>query len=146
MAWRGIFRTKRLAVWVVLAATGILIALLATGVLSKHTGGSEATTPTTAPTITTSTSGGQAETASGFGPGDWGTYGGTFDEIRHSPLTQINTSNVGEPRAGRHDRPAPNRPVDPERPAELPDRGRRRHLRDDRRTTTSSRSMAATAR
>jgi alcohol dehydrogenase (cytochrome c) len=93
-AWRGIFRTKRLAVWVVLAATGILIALLATGVLSKHTGGSEATTPTTAPTITTSTSGGQAETASGFGPGDWATYGGTFDEIRHSPLTQIDTSNV----------------------------------------------------
>ncbi len=94
-AWGGLFRTKRLAVWLVLAAIGILVALLATGVLSKHTGGAEATTPTTAPTITTATTGAQAETGTGFGPGDWGTYGGTFDEIRHSPLTQIDTTNVG---------------------------------------------------
>src|SRR5471030_3192442 len=96
--WGGLFRTKRLAVWVVLAAIGVLVALLATGVLSKHTGGSEATTPTTAPTITTSTTaaaGAQAETGTGFGPGDWGTYGGTFDQNRHSPLTQIDTTNVG---------------------------------------------------
>ncbi len=93
--WRGLFRTKRLAVWVVLAAIGVLIALLATGVLSKHTGGTEAQQATTAPTISTTTTGGQVETGTGFGPDDWGTYGGSFDQIRHSPLTQIDTTNVG---------------------------------------------------
>ena len=29
------------------------------------------------------------DAANPFGPDDWGTYGGTSDQIRHSPLTQI---------------------------------------------------------
>ena len=89
--WAGIFRTKRLGVWVVLAVIGLLVALLATGVLSKK----EAQQQTTPLTISTSTvvTGNNAVTE--FGKGDWGTYGGSFDQNRHSLLTQIDQSNVG---------------------------------------------------
>jgi PQQ-dependent dehydrogenase (methanol/ethanol family) len=66
-------------------------------VLSRKTGGTNAPTPTTPPTIVTTVEGGpKTPVASPFGRGDWGTYGGTFDQIRHSPLTQITKANLNE--------------------------------------------------
>ena len=84
---------RRLAVWLVLAVGVVLAALLATGVLSRHTGGSSAQVATGAATVTTPTTtsfGGPAESS----PSDWPTYGGTYDQTRHSPLTQIDKTNI----------------------------------------------------
>jgi PQQ-dependent dehydrogenase (methanol/ethanol family) len=84
-------------------AAGVLIGLLATGVLSKSTH-SENTQVTTAPCPScTTTSGTETTPLKGtalannpFGPDDWGTYGGTYDQIRHSTLTAINVQNVNQ--------------------------------------------------
>ena len=90
-------RARRIAIWLVLAAAGVLVALLATGVLSRSTGGTNAATPTSPPTVaTTLESTSTTASVNPFGPGDWGTYGGTFDQIRHSPLTEIAKQNVNE--------------------------------------------------
>ena len=91
-------RGKRLAVWVVLAAGGALVGLLASGVLSSSTGGSNQQIPTTLPAIaTTPESPGPSNAAANpFGPGEWGTYGGSYDQIRHSPLTEITKQNLNE--------------------------------------------------
>jgi alcohol dehydrogenase (cytochrome c) len=89
------FRSKRIGLWAVLLAGGVLVALLATGVLSRTTGGTQQPIETALPTVSTN-----SETtpltgpASVFGPGDWGTYGGTFDETRHSQLTLIGKQNI----------------------------------------------------
>ena len=74
-------RRKRLAIVLVLAAGGVLVALLATGVLSRSTGGAGEAIPTTSPVDHDDHAGaghpaGQRG-AEPFGPGDWGTYGGT---------------------------------------------------------------------
>ncbi len=91
-------RRKQLALVAVLAAAGVLAGLLATGLLSKSTHGTGEAIPTTAPLITTS--GGKVQPnppeATSFGPADWGMYGNTPDEIRHSPLTQITKQNLNE--------------------------------------------------
>jgi len=89
---------KRLAVWLVLAVAGVLVGLLASGVLSRSTGGANQATPTTIPTVGTTPEarGSAGAAANPFGPGDWGTYGGTYDEIRHSALTQITKQNVSQ--------------------------------------------------
>jgi PQQ-dependent dehydrogenase (methanol/ethanol family) len=89
-------RNKRLAIVLVLVAGGVLVGLLASGVLSRSTNGNGAQIPTTAPLATTSatTPSSLPAEASSFGPGDWGMYGDTPDEIRHSPLTEITKQNV----------------------------------------------------
>jgi PQQ-dependent dehydrogenase (methanol/ethanol family) len=91
-------RGKRLAIVLVLAAGGVLIALLATGTLSKKTGGQGAAIPTTQPNAPSTTAPGAvtqpAEGGVQYSPDDWPSYGGTFDEIRHSPLTLITKQNV----------------------------------------------------
>ena len=77
----------------------MLVALLATGVLSRSTGGLNATIATTPPTIATTAEGtttGPLVAGNQFGPDDWGTYGGSFDQTRHSPLTLINQQNVSQ--------------------------------------------------
>jgi alcohol dehydrogenase (cytochrome c) len=89
-------RGKRLAVWLVLAVAGVLVALLATGVFSRSTGGNNAATPTTPPTVVTTPEGQSSAAPTPFGPNDWGTYGGTFDQNRHSPLTEITKQNVNQ--------------------------------------------------
>jgi alcohol dehydrogenase (cytochrome c) len=85
---------KRLALLVVLAAGGVFVGLLASGTLSRKTHGSQAPLPTTPPTVVTT--GETLPASTSFAPGDWGTYGGTYDEIRHSPLTQIAKNNLNE--------------------------------------------------
>ena len=94
MGKRRPVRAKRLAIALVLAAGGVLVGLLASGVLSRSTGGTGKAIPTTAPLIATNPEAPQAGVANPFGPGDWGTYGGSYDEIRHSQLTEINKANV----------------------------------------------------
>ena len=81
----------------VLAAAGVLVGLLASGILSRSTGGTGQAIPTTAPVISTTAEVPQpgAESTQ-FGPGDWGMYGGTPDEIRHSLLTQITKQNLNQ--------------------------------------------------
>ena len=93
-SWFG----RRAAIWVVLAAGAVFVALLASGVLSRKTGGNAAQTPTTPPVAPVPAEPGGAALASAtpFGRGDWGTYGGTFDQNRHSPLTQIGRQNLNE--------------------------------------------------
>jgi PQQ-dependent dehydrogenase (methanol/ethanol family) len=90
--------SRRLAIWLVLAAGGVFVGLLASGVLSRKTGGTGAAVVTVPPTVALpSEPGGQQRApATPFGPGDWGTYGGTFDQVRHSPLTQIGKQNLNE--------------------------------------------------
>jgi alcohol dehydrogenase (cytochrome c) len=85
-------RSKRLAIILVLAASGVLIGLLATGVL----GGKGVQIGTTPPVVSTTATGPlpNETIANPFGPNDWGSYGGTFDQIRHSPLTLITKQNV----------------------------------------------------
>jgi PQQ-dependent dehydrogenase (methanol/ethanol family) len=80
----------------VLVAAGVLAGLLASGLLSKSTGGTGKAIPTTAPVITTTAKAPQPSAAeqTSFGPDDWGMYGDTPDEIRHSPLTQITKQNL----------------------------------------------------
>jgi PQQ-dependent dehydrogenase (methanol/ethanol family) len=92
------FRNKRrLAIWLVLAAAGVLVGLLASGVLSRKTGGQNAALPTVPPTVVVTTETGDSTAAANpFGRGDWGAYGGTYDEIRHSPLTQVTKANVNQ--------------------------------------------------
>src|SRR5581483_4532728 len=92
------FGRKRLALVAVLAAAGALAGLLASGLLSKSTHGTGSAIPTTAPLITTSGGSQQPNPpeATTFGPGDWGMYGNTPDEIRHSPLTEITKQNLNE--------------------------------------------------
>jgi PQQ-dependent dehydrogenase (methanol/ethanol family) len=88
----------------ILAAGGLLVGLLASGLLSKSTHGKNEAIPTTAPLATTTApgavspqpEGGNGTAANPFGPGDWGTYGGTFDQIRHSPLDLVTKQNVNE--------------------------------------------------
>ncbi len=90
---------RRASLWLILAAAGVLVGLLASGVLSRSTGGNQEQIPTTPPTAITTTEntpGSQEAAGSQFGPDDWGTYGGTFDQTRHSPLTLINQSNVSQ--------------------------------------------------
>ena len=90
-------RGKRLAIVLVLAAGGVLVGLLASGILSRSTGGTGKAIPTTAPVISTTT--GQSEPgepSNPFSPDDWGTYGGSFDQIRHSSLALITKQNVNE--------------------------------------------------
>ena len=87
---------RRLGLWIILAAGAVFVALLATGVLSKSTGGNTKAIPTAAQTIITTPEGAPIYAANPFGPDDWGTYGGSFDQIRHSTLTQINQQNVGQ--------------------------------------------------
>ena len=90
-------RGKRLAIVLVLAAGGVLVGLLATGVLSRSTGGTGKAIPTTAPVISTTTAQPQpGDGATAFSPDDWGTYGGTYDQNRHSALTLITKQNVNE--------------------------------------------------
>jgi alcohol dehydrogenase (cytochrome c) len=90
-------RTKRLAIVAVLAAAGVLVGLLASGILSRSTGGTGKAIPTTAPVISTTPETPQpGAEATQFGPGDWGMYGGTPDEIRHSALTQITKQNLND--------------------------------------------------
>jgi alcohol dehydrogenase (cytochrome c) len=86
-------RSKRLAIVLVLAAGGVLVGLLATGVLSRSTHGTGSAIPTTNPLITT-TGSSAPQPEAGFSPDDWPTYGGGFDETRHSSLTLINKQNV----------------------------------------------------
>jgi len=82
---------------VVLAAGGLLVGLLASGVLSRSTGGTGKAIPTTAPVVTTNPKAPQTGAeASPFGEGDWGMYGGTPDQIRHSALSEITKQNVNE--------------------------------------------------
>jgi PQQ-dependent dehydrogenase (methanol/ethanol family) len=92
--WRS-WRSKRLAVWAVLGVGVLLVAVLASGLLSRATGGSSNQVVTAIPTVSTTGEPSQPGTpGSAFGKGDWGTYGGSFDEIRHSPLTEIGKQNV----------------------------------------------------
>ena len=87
-------RSKRLAIFLVLAAGGVLVGLLATGVLKGNQQNiSTAVVTDTPPTETTGT---QPVAGSTFSENDWGTYGGTFDQNRHSPLTQITKQNINE--------------------------------------------------
>lgn len=79
-----------------LAAGALLVALLATGILSNSTGGNTETIPTTAPAVPPAGESAPSAAANPFGPGDWGSYGGTYDEIRHSTLTPINAQNVSQ--------------------------------------------------
>jgi alcohol dehydrogenase (cytochrome c) len=88
---------RRVSLLIILAAAGVLVALLASGVLSRTTGGNNAAIATTPPTIATIAEGTHGfGPANPYGPGDWPTYGGTFDQLRHSPLTQVNQQNVGQ--------------------------------------------------
>jgi alcohol dehydrogenase (cytochrome c) len=90
---------RRVSLLVILAAAGALVALLATGVLSRTTGGNNSAIPTTPPTVATTSEGTPVTggtLANPYGPGDWPTYGGSFDQIRHSPLTLINQQNVSQ--------------------------------------------------
>jgi PQQ-dependent dehydrogenase (methanol/ethanol family) len=88
-------RSKRLALWLVLAAVAVLVGLLASGVLSRSTGGRNEVVATLPPSVPTTTErSGVVRATAQFGPGDWGTYGGSYDEIRHSLLTEINKQNV----------------------------------------------------
>src|SRR5581483_4871795 len=91
-------RRERLALVAVLAAAGVLAGLLASGMLSKSTHGTGEAIPTTAPLITTNGSTPQPNPpeATTFGPGDWGMYGNTPEEIRHSSLTEITKQNLNE--------------------------------------------------
>ena len=89
-------RSKRLAIGGVLAVGVLLFGLLASGVLSRATGGTSNAIVTAIPTVATSLEPTPSTVESPFGPGDWGTYGGTFDEIRHSPLRQIAKQNVSQ--------------------------------------------------
>lgn len=91
------WRSKRVAILIVMAIGIFVVALLATGRLSRTTGGGSGAVPTALPTATTTPeTGGAPGPAAPFGRGDWGTYGGTYDEIRHSPLTQIGKANVSQ--------------------------------------------------
>jgi alcohol dehydrogenase (cytochrome c) len=88
---------------VLVIGVGLVFAgLLATGVLSRHTGGNAiqpATTEQALPVTTSSEPGitpQVTEQNDPYGPDSWGTYGGTFDEIRHSHLTEITKANVNE--------------------------------------------------
>jgi len=89
---------RRLAIWLILAVGGVFVGLLASGVLSRKTGGTNAAAPTVPPTLATTleSGGAKAVAANPFGPGDWGTYGGTYDQLRHSSLTQITKTNLNE--------------------------------------------------
>jgi PQQ-dependent dehydrogenase (methanol/ethanol family) len=79
----------------VLGVAVLLLGLLASGVLSRTTGGKSSQIVTVIPTVQTTSESSQAGAGeNAFGRGDWGTYGGTYDETRHSPLTQIGKSNV----------------------------------------------------
>ena len=80
------------------AAGAVFVGLLASGVLSRKTGGNAAPTPTVPPIAPVPAEPGGAARAGAtlFGRADWGTYGGTFDQIRHSPLTQIGRQNLNE--------------------------------------------------
>jgi PQQ-dependent dehydrogenase (methanol/ethanol family) len=96
--WRGLLRSRRVGVLAILALGVLFVGLLASGVLSSATGGTSNAIVTEIPTVATSQEPG-AEPQGGqssFGRGDWGTYGGTFDEIRHSPLTQVAKQNVSQ--------------------------------------------------
>lgn len=88
--------SRRIGLWIILALAAALVALLATGVLSKSTGGNSQAIPTAAPTIATTPGAAPTTADNPFGPDDWGTYGGSYDMIRHSTLTQINQQNVTE--------------------------------------------------
>src|SRR3954451_6101349 len=91
----GGLRSKRLAIVLVLAAGGLLVGLLASGVLSRSTGGTNKAIPTIqSSTSTTAAAPQPVEAENPFSPNDWGTYGGTFDQIRHSPLTSIDKQNI----------------------------------------------------
>jgi len=88
-----------------------ILAIAVAGIMLTACSGNEETAPATNQAATTAPAPAVAATAasSGFGnvdqdrlnnaasePGQWLTYGGTYNEQRYSPLDQINTSNVGE--------------------------------------------------
>jgi PQQ-dependent dehydrogenase (methanol/ethanol family) len=86
---------------VVVVLVGCLfIVLLASGVLSRRAHANAAQPATTAPALPVSrssepgTSASAAQLNEPFGPDAWGSYGGSYDEIRHSQLTEITKGNV----------------------------------------------------
>jgi alcohol dehydrogenase (cytochrome c) len=93
-------RSKRLAIFLVLAAGGVLVGLLSTGVLSRTVGGKTdigTTRDVATTTLPNGTTTPQSETANNpFGPNDWGAYGGSFDQNRHSQLTEITKQNISD--------------------------------------------------
>ncbi|MQA74854.1 MAG: PQQ-binding-like beta-propeller repeat protein [Solirubrobacterales bacterium] len=96
-------RTQRTAAWGVLG--GLLFAIAAGAGCGGGGGGDDQD----ADVATAREHGSAAEAVSASEPGaydqfspedgDWGTFGGTYDQIRRSPLTEIGASNVG--RLGR---------------------------------------------
>ncbi len=92
--------SKRVGLLLVIAVGCLFVGLLASGVLSRHTGGNATQPATTAqplPVSTTSEPGVSASAAelnNPFGADAWGTYGGSYDQIRHSHLTEITKANV----------------------------------------------------
>ena len=96
------FRSRRVWIVLVIAAGCLFAGLLASGVLSRKTGGNAVQPGTTAPTLAVTTtpepgvSAGAAQTNNPYGPDDWGTYGGSYDQIRHSLLTEVTKANVNQ--------------------------------------------------
>lgn len=86
------------------AIAGIVLAVaLATGIFSSKSGseiGAPGPGTTTAVATASKRVGSQASGATGrnvptpFGPDDWGTYGGSYSQTRHSPLTLVTKENV----------------------------------------------------
>lgn len=87
---------RRIVLWLALAAAAVLVGVLASGTVTGGGPGNQtAPTPPTTATIAEDTTQ-QAGVERPYGRDDWGTYGGTFDENRHSPLTQIGLTNVNQ--------------------------------------------------
>jgi alcohol dehydrogenase (cytochrome c) len=98
--WLTSDRGRRAAILTLVAAVGVVVALLATGVLDRA-GGKQAaqeTVITVETTETTSAANPGQVLGSGtrFARGDWGSYGNTLDQNRHSPLTEVNKQNVNQ--------------------------------------------------
>ena len=100
---RGAFARGRLLVLLGLAAGIALLIALATGAFSSKSGseigapGSSSPTvgtPANSPPESSSSAAANRRVPTPFGVRDWGTYGGSYDQIRHSPLTQITKDNV----------------------------------------------------
>jgi PQQ-dependent dehydrogenase (methanol/ethanol family) len=87
----GGLKRGRFVLWLGLAAGVGLVIALATGAFSSKEAQISAPNAGTTVVETTASAG-----ATPFGAGDWGTYGGTYDMWRHSPLTEITKDNVKE--------------------------------------------------
>jgi PQQ-dependent dehydrogenase (methanol/ethanol family) len=90
---QGAFRRGRFLVWLAIAAGIGLIVALATGAFSSKEGGQIGAPNTN--TVTTAETGVLGGTTT-FPKGDWGMYGLTYDQTRHSPLTQVTKDNVNK--------------------------------------------------